>query len=320
VVFAYNISVNETTGYSPFYLASGRHPGLPIEVLAGLRPATVKHKGANFVEKMTKALNEAYGMVRERQLRTLERNQKYQLGLTSKATQQEVEKALARRPIPGFGVGELVSYWQPEIVDKDITHVMPKKFQYRWNGPYPVLERENDHFYVEIKGVRTLVNPGRLRKYITWVSDPWESEGTGLIQPGRQLDCGEPEVGDLIAVALTTGRNNSRPFAIGRVIGLNDDESYSIHWFGNAKNQLEGTYRPEWRVCENGKDTKVYHSQVQHGEEGAVAHTSGRAGQVIRRSNILHFGFQLVYNDRLPVDLKRKMHANDKIAWAIPKE
>jgi hypothetical protein len=268
---------------------------------------------------MTTALNNAYGLVRERQLRTLERNQKYQLGLTSDATQLEVEKALAKRPVPGFGLGELVSYWQPEIVDKDITHVMPKKLQYRWNGPYPVLERENDHYYVEIKGVRTLVNPGRLRKYYKWVNDPWENEGEHYPQPGRQLDSGEVGVGDLIVVALTTTKRNSRPFAIGRVLEI-EEGNFSIHWFGNANHKLEGTYRPEWRVCENGRDTKVYYSQVNHEEEGTEAFTSGRAGQVIKRHNILHFGFQLVYNDQLPLELKRKMHANDKINWNIPKE
>jgi hypothetical protein len=37
----------------------------------------------------------------------------------------------------------------------------------------------------------------------------------------------------------------------------------------------------------------------KHGEEGTEAFTSGRAGQIIRRQNILHFEFQLVYKDQL---------------------
>jgi hypothetical protein len=77
VVFANNISVNESTGFSPFFLTTGRHPNLPLSVLAGLQPSMIKHTKYECVERMTKSLHEAYKFVRQRQLRTLERNKRY---------------------------------------------------------------------------------------------------------------------------------------------------------------------------------------------------------------------------------------------------
>ena len=88
---------------------------------------------------------------------------------------------------------------------------------------------------------------------------------------------------------------------------------------GNTTGQLEGTYRPEWRVYDQGELVRIYYSQQSEQEENTHACTSGRVGQTIRRKNILHFGFQLVYNDRLPTELKRRMHENSKIKWSIPK-
>ena len=166
VVFAYNISVNETTGYSPFYLTTGRHPNLPISVLTGLRSKSIKHRGHPFVERMTTALNDAYRIVRTRQLRTLERNKRYQLGLTASATDEQVRAALEKRPIPGFRVGELVSYWEPEIKDKDIEHVMPKKFQYRWNGPFAIGEREGKKLLCDDQGCENLGQPRKITEVL----------------------------------------------------------------------------------------------------------------------------------------------------------
>ena len=38
VLFAYRVSANEATGYSPFYLTYGREPVLPGDVLYGIEP------------------------------------------------------------------------------------------------------------------------------------------------------------------------------------------------------------------------------------------------------------------------------------------
>ena len=213
-----------------------------------------------------------------------------------------------------------MSYWEPEIVDKDVQHKMPKKFQYRWNGPFAVGERDGDHFNINVTGVKALVNPGRLRKYYTWTDDPWENEAEHALRPGKSIDSGEIEQGDMIAVALTMSETSSRPFAIGRVIAKRGIDDFLIHWFGNVTGKLEGTYKPRWNVRDGDGKVSSYYAQTKHGEVGTYAHTSEVAGVTIRRRNILHFGFQLVFNNKLPVGLKRLMHANKTIHWEIPRK
>ena len=113
---------------------------------------------------------------------------------------------------------------------------------------------------------------------------------------------------------------SSRPFAIGRVLEKREGDDYLIHWYGNTTGKLEGTYRPRWGVKDGNGSISSYYSQTRHGEVGTHAHTSEVAGVRIRKKNILHFGFQLVFDDKLPVELKRLMHANKKIQWAIPRK
>ena len=38
VVHAYNCTLNDSTGFSPFYLVFVRNPRLPIEIMFGLKP------------------------------------------------------------------------------------------------------------------------------------------------------------------------------------------------------------------------------------------------------------------------------------------
>jgi hypothetical protein len=112
----------------------------------------------------------------------------------------------------------------------------------------------------------------------------------------------------------------SRPFAIGRVLDRRSDKTLLIDWYGNELRQLEGTYRPEWRVPV-GKDrgTRAYYSEHHQEEKGVEPYTSDTVGQRITVKNIVHHGFKLTFDDLIPVAVKRLMHANERIGWSIPK-
>jgi hypothetical protein len=329
VTFAYNISVNETTGFSPFYLTTGRHPNIPLSVLTGLRQARVRHKNHTFVERMTGALNSAYQYVRQRQLKTLERNTRVQLGLRSGATQSEVDKALMDRPIPGFRVGELVSYWEPEIAEKEIEHVIPRKLQYRWTGPHKIDRREGNHYYIHRKGEVRQVNPGRLRKYHSWTEDQLEGgkesevdqeqaqEGVLGGSESQELDVG-PQVGDMVIVALQLTKRQSRPFIVGKVMAARPGSQYLLRWFGNEQGDMSGTYRPRWDVVDSSGQKKRFYSHDNEGNIAAQPVTSDTRGEIVCDRHILVSGFQLQFDDRLPREVQHQIHDSSGISWYMP--
>jgi hypothetical protein len=184
-------------------------------------------------------------------------------------------------------------------------------------GPFEVDERSGDHYYVTRRGERMLVNPGRLRKYHLWTEDPWEDED--YTEPPQEMDEGHPSVGDLVAIGLTLDKNSTRPFAIGKILKISDQGIHDVHWFGNRDRNIEGTYRPEWRNAKGAAGIHIHYDENAREEPGAYKFTSVFAKMAVKRRDILHFGFNLLYNERLPPTLLRKLHANKDLNWKIPK-
>lgn len=311
VVFSYNISVCETTGFSPFFLMYGRQPNLPLDVLTGLRAHTVRHKDHSYVEAMTHSLQEAYKIVRQRQLRTLERNRRVQLGLKANASDAQVAEALSKRQVPVFTEGELVSLWEPQSADPDLDHVMPKKLQYRWSGPYKVLERDGDHYYINRRGERLQANPGRLRTYHKWSEEPVEwahEEAESETHIGR----GAPTPGQLVVIPLELRRDMSRPFAIARIEAVREDGTYLVWWWGNRDNVMEGTYRPGWVAGLQARRSTQYAAE-NPGQMNPC--TSDTTGQSVFREHLKYWGFKLQYNDRLPAEVLQLIYSDEDIQW-----
>ena len=112
----------------------------------------------------------------------------------------------------------------------------------------------------------------------------------------------------MIIIALRAKPGRERPFAVAKIVDIDEKGLYLVHWHGHLDNKVEGTYRKGWRVPERGS-SRAYYAPQMGNEEGAYAFTSERAGMTVKRNNIKHFGFQLTYNDRLPVKLVRAIEA-----------
>ena len=74
---AYNCTVNETTGYSPYYLMFGRHARLPIDILFGTDPdARRSPSSGQYVKDLKLRLQHAFDVARENSSKSAAKNKK----------------------------------------------------------------------------------------------------------------------------------------------------------------------------------------------------------------------------------------------------
>src|SRR5271170_3511038 len=74
VLFAYRASQNDTTGYSPFFLETGRRPTLPLGCLVGNFDQPDMKNDAEWVVRLKNSLQQAFSVVRESQIEVARKN------------------------------------------------------------------------------------------------------------------------------------------------------------------------------------------------------------------------------------------------------
>ena len=114
--FAYNSTVNKTTGFSPFYLMFGRMSRLPIDAMFGLEEISIKRKShREFVDDWKKKMNEAYQIANN----NIEKAAGYNKGYYDKKLHgveiKVGDHVLELNPGEEGDAGKLRSHWKPVI-------------------------------------------------------------------------------------------------------------------------------------------------------------------------------------------------------------
>ena len=115
MLFAYNSTRHDTTGYSPFYVMFGREPVLPIDAIFGIDEENFK-KESQFVKRWKQEMNDAYKVVRENISQKKQAAEKHWGKNKLMATALQLgDRVLVKNVREKGGPGKLRSYFEPDV-------------------------------------------------------------------------------------------------------------------------------------------------------------------------------------------------------------
>ena len=282
-MFAYNVGVHTSTGYSPYFLWHGRRPRLPIECILncpGNAPADTPER---HVEKLLNTLANAYRTARVEQQKAAERRRQIQAG--------------NRKPTV-FNKDDTVMYHESER--GTVAKHLPKKLAKNASGPHRVLRRIDSNRYV-------IHHRGRNCEVIVSVKDISKYHPFCKYEDEEKVET-KLQVGDL-AVIPVKATEDYHPFYVARVTGI--ARKVTVQWFGNHDNVFLGEHLPEWNDGNAG-----YFSEFAE----APTHkpiTNKDTGPTLVPSQITIFGFRLTKDHRLTPETIALISNEPMIQWKL---
>jgi transposase InsO family protein len=145
LVHAYNCTINDTTGYSPYELMFGRQPTLPVDLILGIDNPNETHKThSEYVQNLRQRLQESYTLAALNSKKAGERNKLRFDAKVRAAELVEGDRVLIRN-VNIRGKHKLADKWEKSI------HIVVKRFDggpvyvvkpERGSGPHRTLHRD----------------------------------------------------------------------------------------------------------------------------------------------------------------------------------
>ncbi len=158
LIFAYNCTRCDVTGFSPFQLLFGRSPKLPIDALFGLNSDNNSQSYSEYMERWTKGMQEACEMAREWANKCAERNKRNYDQRVRCTDLFPGSRVLVKNLTPKGETGKLRNYWEDEVHvitrqvadDAPVYEVKPEQSKGRSRVLHRNLLLPCDHLPLEI--------------------------------------------------------------------------------------------------------------------------------------------------------------------------
>ncbi len=124
LMFAYNSTINKTTGFSPFFLMFGRSSRLPIDSIFPNNDPEGNSSYGEFVTRWKMSMDQAYKIANE-QIKKSSTYNKQKYDKQNKAKSVEIipgDRVLVKNVRDRGGTGKLRSFWEQEIYEVVSKH------------------------------------------------------------------------------------------------------------------------------------------------------------------------------------------------------
>lgn len=115
VTHAYNCTVNESTGFSSFFLLFGRLPRLPVDLLFGIEQEDSPGPYQDYVDKWRQRMTEAYNIATRNALKSAQRGKTQYDKKVYGPPLQIGSRVLVRNVTEKGGPGKIHSYWEDNV-------------------------------------------------------------------------------------------------------------------------------------------------------------------------------------------------------------
>ena len=315
VLFSYRVSVNDATGYSPYYLVNGRLPTVPLDLAFPLRHEEYKSMD-DYVEKMTTRLNSAFELAVKQQ---------YAAAVTN-------ERRAPARTIPNFKSGDFLYVWARSSIEQFTQHedgkkiALPKKWVNPWVGPFQMIRWQGNRYCVlNYRNKEKVFSVDRLSKHQNWdevrpdtykwelQEQKTEREQKHLLEGSQIPDADEiaddvwlkqdPQIGDVVVFDVIPSKDNPLQFGLGLIKEISIGKKGKIHfqWMGNYNMRDDKPFLPCW---EDAKGKIYYKKTPEHKSHEALT------GQDTRTKITIENAIMIADKDCVLNSLTQKIHAS----------